>query len=123
MIEKVRKLFKKYGYNPISYVSIQHNDYFGKEVEGVIAYVVASGVAVCVGDPICSDKNMSLLVTEFITYCKQNDFDICFCHTLEKHIPLYTQFGFGNTKCGEEAMFDLETYNLSGGKAAKIEMQ
>ena len=120
--EKVRKLLKKYGYNPISYVSIQHDKkyYFGKEVEGVIAYVIAAGVAVCAGDPICSDKNMPLFFTEFITYCKQNDFDICFCHTLEKHIPLYTQFGFGNTKCGEEAMFDLETYNLSGAKAAKI---
>ena len=120
--EKVRKLLKEYGYNSISYVSIEDDKkyYFGKNVEGVIAYVVEAGVAVCAGDPVCSDENLPLLITEFINYCKQNDLDICFCHTLEKHIPLYTQFGFDNTKCGEEAMFDLETYNLAGGKAAKI---
>jgi len=120
--EKVRKLLNEYGYNSISYVSIEDDKkyYFGKNVEGVIAYVVEAGVAVCAEDPVCSDENLPLLIIEFINYCKQNDLDIYFCHTLEKHIQLYTQLGFDNTKCGEEAMFDLETYNIAGGKAAKI---
>ncbi|MBZ9688313.1 DUF2156 domain-containing protein [Clostridium estertheticum] len=120
--EKVRKLLHKYGENSLSYNAIEDDKkyFFSYNVEGVIVYTAAAGVAVCAGDPICSDKDMPLLITEFITHCKQNDFDICFCHTLEKHIPLYTFLGFGKTKCGEEAMFDLETYNLAGGKAAKI---
>jgi len=120
--EKVRKLLHKYGENPLSYIAIEDDKryYFAHNVEGVIVYTAAAGVAVCAGDPLCSDKDMPLLITEFITNCKQNDLDICFCHTLEKHIPLYTFLGFGKTKCGEEAMFDLETYNLEGGKAAKI---
>lgn len=120
--EKVRKLLHQFGENPISYISIEDDKkfYFGKNVEGVIAYASTAGVAVCAGDPICSEESLPLLLTEFITYCKENDLDICFCQTLEKHISLYTQFGFGHTKYGEEAMFDLETYNLSGGKAAKI---
>ncbi|MFL0266987.1 phosphatidylglycerol lysyltransferase domain-containing protein [Candidatus Clostridium radicumherbarum] len=120
--EKVRKLLKEYGDNPLSYVSIENDKkyYFGKDIEGVIAYTIAAGVAVCAGDPICSDENLPFLLTEFITYCKQNDLEICFCNTLEKHILLYKQFGFGVTKYGEEAMFELNTYNLKGGKAAKI---
>ncbi|MDP4143634.1 MAG: DUF2156 domain-containing protein [Bacillota bacterium] len=120
--EKVRRLLKEYGYNPISYVSVEEDKryYFGREVEGVIVYVIAAGVAVCAGDPICSEEDMPLFITEFITYCKQNELDICFCQTLEKHIQLYTQLGFGNTKYGEEAMFDLQTYSLQGKKAAKI---
>ncbi|MBU3179450.1 DUF2156 domain-containing protein [Clostridium estertheticum] len=120
--EKVRKLLNKYGENSLSYITIEDDKkyYFGNNVEGAIAYTTVSGVAVCAGDPVCSDENMPLLITEFITYCKQNNFAICFCHTLEKHIPLYTYLGFGKTKCGEEAMFDLETYTLTGGKAAKI---
>lgn len=120
--EKVRKLLKEYGLNPVSYVSLGDDKryYFGKDVDGVIAYVVCAGVAVCVGDPVCSDENLPMIITEFIIYCRQNDLDICFCHTLEKNITLYTQFGFGYTKCGEEAMFELEVYNLTGGKAAKI---
>lgn len=120
--EKVRKLLKEYGDNPISYVSVENDKkyYFGKEAEGTIAYVVAAGVAVCAGDPICSKENMPLLLVEFITYCRQNSFDICFCQTMETYIPLYTQLGFGITKYGEEAMFDLKTYDLAGKKGAKI---
>lgn len=120
--EKVRKFLKEYGDNPISYVSVESDKkyFFGKDVEGVVVYVVAGGVAVCAGDPVCSDENMPILLVEFITYCKQNQLDICFCQTMEKYIPLYTELGFGNTKYGEEAMFELETYNTAGKKAAKI---
>lgn len=76
--EKVRKLPEEYGYNPVSYVSIENDKkyYFGKDVEGVIAYIVESRVAVCVGDPVCSDENLPLLIMEFMTYCRQNDLDI-----------------------------------------------
>ena len=120
--EKVRKLLKMYGDNPTSYVSVENDKkyYFGENIEGVIVYTITAGVAVCVGDPVCSNENMPLLITEFITYCKQNDLEICFCQTLENHISLYSQLGFGISKYGEEAMFDFKTYNLAGGKAAKI---
>lgn len=120
--ERVKNLVKLYGDNPNSYIAIEDDKkyFFGRNVEGVIAYVIAAGVAVCAGDPICADDNMPLLLAEFITYCKQNDFDICICQTLERHNSLYTQLGFGNTKYGMEAMFELETYNLTGGKAAKV---
>lgn len=120
--DKVRKLLYLYGENPTSYLSIEKDKkyYFSKEIDGVVVYVITAGVAVCVGDPLCSDENMPLLVVEFMTYCRQNDLDICFCQTIGKHIPLYTELGFGNTKYGEEAMFDLEIYTLKGGKTAKI---
>jgi phosphatidylglycerol lysyltransferase len=120
--EKVRKLLRKYADNPISYVAVENDKkyYFGKNVEGVITYTIAAGVAVCPGDPICAQDCMAVLLSEFIIYCKQNDFDICFCQTLERNIPIYKEFGFGFTKYGEEAMFDLVNYNLSGGRAAKI---
>jgi phosphatidylglycerol lysyltransferase len=120
--ERVRNLLQKYGDNPTSYVSLESDKkyFFGKNIEGVVVYTIAAKVSVCVGDPICSDENMPLLVAEFITYCKKNDLEICFCETMARHIPLYTELGFSNTKYGEEAMFDLEIYNLNGKKAAKI---
>jgi phosphatidylglycerol lysyltransferase len=39
-------LLKEYGYNPISYVSLEDDKkyYFEKDVEGVIAYVATAGV-------------------------------------------------------------------------------
>jgi lysylphosphatidylglycerol synthetase-like protein (DUF2156 family) len=58
-----------------------------KNIEGVIAYFATTGVAVRAGEPVCSDENMPFLITEFMIFCKQNNLDICFCQTLEKHIP------------------------------------
>ena len=120
--EKVRKLLNKFGENPMSYVSLENDKkyYFSKVIEGVIVYTIVAKVAICVGDPICSDEDMALFIVEFITYCKNNDFEICFCETMGKHLPLYSQLGFGITKYGEEAIFDLEQYNLKGKKGAKI---
>ncbi len=120
--EKARKLLHLYANNPISYVSLEDDKkyYFGKNVEGVITYVITAGVAVCAGDPVSSEEDMPLLITEFITYCKENELNICFCQTMGDNITLYSQLGFGYIKYGEEAMFDLENYQLSGKKTAKI---
>lgn len=120
--ERVRRLLNKYGDNPTSYVSLENDKkyFFGKNTEGVIVYTIVANVSVCVGDPICCDENMPLLIAEFIAYCKNNNFEICFCETMGRHISLYKELGFSNTKYGEEAMFDLDIYNLQGKKAAKI---
>ena len=47
-------MLNKYGYNPVSYVSLEDDKkyYFGRDTEGVIAYVVVVGAAVCAGDPM-----------------------------------------------------------------------
>lgn len=120
--EKVRKLLLAYGDNPVSYVSLENDKkyYFGKAVEGVVAYVHSAGVAVCAGDPICSLRDMPLLITEFINYCRLNEWDICFCATMDKTLQLYTQLGFSGIKCGEDAMFELQTYELKGKPTAKL---
>jgi Uncharacterized conserved protein len=120
--EKVRKLLHQYADNPISYVSVESDKqyYFGKNVEGVIVYVITAGVAVCAGDPISKVEDMPLLLAEFINYCKENELNICFCQTMEQNLPLYSQLGFGSIKYGEEAMFDLDTYKLTGRNTAKI---
>ncbi len=120
--EKVRKLLHLYGANPISYVSVEEDKkyFFGKNTEGVIAYVITAGVAVCAGDPVCSRDTLPLLLSEYITFCKENELNICMCQTTEEHLELYERFGFGIMKYGEEAMFDLNSYQLSGKKTAKI---
>ncbi|MCX7714740.1 MAG: phosphatidylglycerol lysyltransferase domain-containing protein [Clostridia bacterium] len=120
--EKIRNYLLLYGGNPISYVAVENDKkyFFGNKVEGAIAYVTVSGVAVCAGDPICREEDYAVLLGQFITYCKQNDLDICFCQTTEKFLPCFRSMGFGIKKYGEEAMFDLQTYTISGGKAAKV---
>ncbi|SHJ95315.1 bifunctional lysylphosphatidylglycerol flippase/synthetase MprF [Tepidibacter formicigenes] len=119
---KVREYLKKYGYNSISYLALEKDKkyFFSKNVDGAVAYVVSSGVVVCAGDPICDEKDAFQLLSEFISYCKENELRICFCQISEKFMNEFNKLGFGFIKYGEEAMFDLQTYTTSGKKAAKI---
>lgn len=120
--DHVRALLKAYGRNPTSYLALEDNIkyFFGTTVEGAIAYRIAGTVAVCLGDPICRLEDTVLLLSQFISFCKQNDHDICFCEVTADILKYFSDIGFGITKYGEEAMFDLTKYNLSGGKTAQI---
>jgi len=119
---KVRELLNLYAKNPISYVAVEEDKqyFFGVEVQGVVAYVIAGTVAVCAGDPICCGEDTIILLSEFIRFCKQNGHDICFCQVMPETLKYFNDLGFGVTKYGEEAMFNLNTYELSGGKCLKI---
>ena len=119
---KVRKLVSKYVDNPITYLALENDKkyFFSKSVDGVIAYTIASGVAVCCGDPICSKENIYILLTEFVMFCKDNGLDICFCQASDKYLNAFIQMNFEYVKYGDEAMFNLKTYELSGKKAAKV---
>ena len=121
--EKIREFLKQHGFNPISYIAIENDKkyFFGDAVHGAIAYAIAGGVAVCAGDPICDEKDTIILLSEFIKFCRQNDYGICFCQVTSNYLDYYKAIGFGIAKYGEEAMFDLSVYDIkSGGKTAKI---
>lgn len=119
---RVRELLRQYGRNSISYVDVEPDKtyFFSETVEGFIAYVVETGTAVCVGDPVCGKEDFSVLLGEFRHFCRENDLDICFCQASEEWLHLYKSMGFGAAKCGEEAAFDLTSYNIDGPETAKI---
>ncbi|MEJ8553793.1 bifunctional lysylphosphatidylglycerol flippase/synthetase MprF [Tepidibacter sp. Z1-5] len=119
---KVRGYLKQYGDNSISYLALEKDKkyFFSENIEGVVTYVISSGVAVCAGDPICDENDIVELLSEFISYCKEKELRICFCQTSSKFMNEFNKLGFGSIKYGEEAMFDLDIYTTSGKKAAKI---
>ncbi|MFT9076702.1 bifunctional lysylphosphatidylglycerol flippase/synthetase MprF [Ethanoligenens sp.] len=119
---RVRELLRKYGYNSLSYVDVEQDKryYFGQTIEGFIAYVIEADTAVCVGDPICREEDCAVMLLEFRQFCKQNDLSICFCQASEDWLEIYKGMGFGAAKCGEEAAFELASYNIDGPKTAKV---
>lgn len=119
---RVRELVNSYAINPILYLAVEEDKkyFFGKQVEGAIAYIIQAGVAVCVGEPICKIEDAFILLNEFISFCKDNDLNICFCQATDKFSYEFKRLGFGSVKYGEEALFKLDEYKLSGGKAAKV---
>jgi len=118
----VRKLVLSYGQNPMSYLALEDDKkyFFGNQVNGVCAYQVVANVFVVCGDMICDKKDGVILLGEISTFCKQNGYTMLFLNVTNEFLDLYKMADFGVLKYGEDACFDLDEYNLKGGKVAKV---
>ena len=120
--EKVARLVSLYGENPMSYLAMEEDKkyFFGKSVDGVIAFAVVNDVATVCGDMICSDESGGIFLSEFMEFCRENHYSILFLNTTDRFMGIYKLMGFGSTKYGEDACFLLSEYNLAGGSVAKV---
>ena len=116
---RVLKLLKKYGYHSQSYNILRSDkSYFYSSfgIDGVIAYVVKANVAMAAADPVCDPSNIHSFVTEFKVFCKERKLLCCFQSITERCKIILEEMGFGMIKIGEEPIFDLENFSLSGSK-------
>jgi len=120
-----REIVIKYGQNSSSYLALEDDKklFFGKEVDGVIAYGVVGNVVTVCGDPICAHEDFIQFLAEFKAFCVECSYQCIFLGTTELFLPQYEMLGYSHVKAGEEARFHLEEYQLSGGKMAKLRAQ
>ena len=117
--DRVLKLLKKYGYHSQSYNILRSDKsyfYSSSGIDGVIAYVVKANVAMAAGDPVCAHSNIHSFVTEFRMFCKERKLLCCFQSITERCKSILENMGFGMIKIGEEPIFDLQQFSLSGSK-------
>jgi len=121
-ITRARDLVLKYGQNSVSYLTLEDDKrlFFGVNVEGVIAYGRVGHVITVCGDPICAPEDFYLLLNEFSIFCESHYYQCVFLNTTAAFIKEYEALGFNHIKAGDEAMFDLDDYKLSGGKMQKM---
>jgi len=116
------ELVVKYGEDSLAYLTLEEGKeyFFGKNVEGFIAYVVVEKVAVCVGNSVCSKDNTTELLQEFQEYCKRRKYKICFCSITKEMAEVLRKRGFSISKYGEEALINLSVYELTGSRTSKL---
>jgi len=119
---RVRELVLKYGQNASSYLALEDDKtlFFGKDVDGVVAYGVVHNVIVVCGDPICAPENFGQLLAEFKAFCADCSDQCIFLGTTAAFLKEYEALGYHHDKCGEEAVFKLSDYQLAGGKMQKL---
>ncbi|MDO5433503.1 phosphatidylglycerol lysyltransferase domain-containing protein [Eubacterium sp.] len=120
--DHARELVKKYGQNPLSYLTLEDDKtlYFGQKVDGVVAYGTVDDVVVVNGDPICADADFPALLKEFKAFCENSAHSLVFMGITDYYLEAYKNMGLGTVKCGEEARFDLTEFTMKGGKIAKV---
>lgn len=117
-----RELVMKFGQNPMSYLVLEADKQylFGVMVEGVCAYTIVGNVMTICGDMICADDDQFVMLSEIVAFANLNHYSLLFMNVTDHFLKLYDSAKFGLLKCGEDACFDLNTYNLKGGAVAKV---
>lgn len=123
-IQHARTLLNLYSQNSCSYLALEDDKqlYFGRQVDGVIPYGAVGDTIIVNGDPVCADKDFPALLAEFKDFCEKSAHKLFFLSVTDHFLEEYKRQGFGFVKCGEEARFKLDEYEISGKKGAKMRM-
>lgn len=119
---RARDCLRKFGENSLAYLSLEPDKqwFFPEGFEGVASYAVSGHTMVICGDPVCADEHFGAFLAQLRQFAAKRRYRIVFLMTMEKHLEEYRDAGFGCHKSGEEAVFDVQTWSMAGGKCAKV---
>ncbi len=123
-MQRAREIVLRYGQNASSYLTLEDDKllYFSKCAEGVIPYGVVGSTVIVNGDPICAPEDFSAVLAEWKDFCQKSNHKVVFLGITGQFVDEYRKQGFGTVKCGEEARFDVQNYDIAGKKGAKMRM-
>lgn len=85
-----------------------------------LAYRMAGTFAVVLADPVGPDDEIEGLIRAFKALCDENDWRVAFYQTLPDFLPLYRAAGFKKMKVGDDAIVELDAFNLDGKRMKHI---
>jgi phosphatidylglycerol lysyltransferase len=117
-----RPMVLAHGENPMAYLALEDDKqyFFPKHTEGLCAYTSVGGVMTLCGDIICANEDAESFMTELMQFADEHRYTILMMNITDRFKGVYEKFGFGFTKCGEDACFDLSQYDLKGGAVSKV---
>jgi phosphatidylglycerol lysyltransferase len=114
--EAAAKIIRAYGSSSLAYFALgRDKSYFLNEYEtAVVAYSLRNGVALAVGDPIGPPEDHGPMVKSFRGFCKEEGWLPAFHSVHETSLALYAKAGFKTLKIGEEALIDVQAFDVKG---------
>ena len=87
---------------------------------GLVAYAVRGQVAFAAGDPLCADADLEACARGWLEHCRHNGWTPCVYEAAEEGLSVYHRLGLRSLKMAEEAIVDLGSFSLAGGKRAAL---
>lgn len=98
----------------------ENSFFFGSEVCGVIPYTLSRRKAMSQGDPACRPEDTGILLDEYLAFCRENGYRPVFNSVSADVADQLRTKGYRVLKYGEEAILDMGSYSLSGGKKGAL---
>jgi phosphatidylglycerol lysyltransferase len=88
--------------------------FFSEAGRGFLAYRVAGGFAVVLGDPVGPSEDVVTTLREFTAYCEENGWRLALYQTTPEFLEAYRLLGFKAFKIGDDTIVDLRRFTLDG---------
>ncbi len=88
--------------------------------KGLVAYAVRGHVAFAAGDPLSAGEDLEASTREWMEHCRRNGWTPCVYEAAEESLPAYRRLSLRSLKMAEEAIVDLASFSLAGGKRAAL---
>lgn len=119
-----QELLKRYGRSPVDYFKTYGDKsfFFNDTETGFIAYKTTIGFAVVLEGPVCeNDRDIIIdLIQSFERYCRKSGLKVTYYRVDQKQLELYEQLGKKHFLIGEEAIVDVNSFNLQGKKRKSL---
>jgi len=116
---RARLLVEKYGRSGMDYFKTYADKliFAPENLDAFLAYRVAGNYAVVLEDPVAEDTaKMKQCIIQFDEYCFENGLKSIFYRVPEESLPVYRELSKKSLFLGQEAIVDLTTFTLEGGK-------
>lgn len=120
---KGHALVEQYGKSALDYFKTYFDKiiFYSEKSEGFISYTIAKNFAMVLENPVCKDgESFKILLNEFDRYCNNNGLKAAYYRVPEESLPIYEALGKNHLIIGQEAIIDLNTFSLEGGKMKSI---
>jgi phosphatidylglycerol lysyltransferase len=116
------EIVARYGRSALDYFKTWPDKtiYFTPSRRAFLAYRVAGGDAVVLGDPVGPEEEIPEAIRGFAALCMENDWRLGFHQTLPDFLPVYRSLGFKKIKIGDDAIVDLTQLSLEGRKMKEL---
>jgi len=118
-IELARELVNKYGNSPLDFFKTYPDKFvfLADNRDGFISFKMTRYFAFVLENPVCrDDASLVQMVRDFDKFCTENGFVSVYYRIPEQSLQLYRDLGKKSFPLGEEAVVDLTTFTMDGGK-------
>ncbi|HEX5000657.1 MAG TPA: phosphatidylglycerol lysyltransferase domain-containing protein [Terriglobia bacterium] len=114
--DRARGLVQHYGRASLDYFKVwpDKSYFFSPSGESFIAYRVAGGVALALGDPVGAPDEIAPVIRGFVRFCADNDWVPAFYQTTAEYLLHYRSAGLRKLKIGDDGFVDLDAFSLEG---------
>jgi len=87
--------------------------FFSEPGDAFVAYRVARGVALVLGEPVGPSQEWGRLLKQFRTYCHRHDWDVALLYVPKTRLKLFENAGFRALKIGEDAIVETRHFEAA----------